>query len=71
MNFDQAPMLVIWEVTQACDLSCLHCRACAQPSRSALELTTEEARRMIDEIADIIFGPYICPDEFGLSSESP
>jgi len=26
---------------------------------------------LIDEIADIIFGPHVCPDEFGLSSESP
>jgi radical SAM protein len=53
IDFNEQPFLVIWEVTQACDLSCLHCRACAQPSRSALELTTEEARRMIDEIADM------------------
>ena len=30
MNFDQAPLLVIWEVTQACDLACVHCRASAQ-----------------------------------------
>jgi hypothetical protein len=27
--------------------------------------------RLIDEIADIIFEPHVCPDEFGLSSESP
>src|SRR5207302_10874864 len=26
--------------------------------------------RLIDEIADIIFGPHVRPDEFGLSSES-
>jgi len=32
MNFDQAPMLVIWEVTQACDLACVHCRASLSPS---------------------------------------
>jgi AdoMet-dependent heme synthase len=34
MNFDQAPMLVIWEVTQACDLACVHCRASAQSERN-------------------------------------
>jgi MoaA/NifB/PqqE/SkfB family radical SAM enzyme len=28
-NFDDAPFLVIWELTQACDLACVHCRACA------------------------------------------
>src|SRR5262249_23212956 len=42
MNFDQAPMLVIWEVTQACDLACVHCRASAQPERNPKELTTEQ-----------------------------
>ena len=31
MDFDRAPFLVIWETTQACDLACQHCRACAQP----------------------------------------
>ena len=50
MNFDQAPMLVIWEVTQACDLACVHCRASAQPDRNAGELTTEQGYRLLDEI---------------------
>ena len=53
IDFDERPFLVIWETTQACDLSCVHCRACAQPSRSPLELSTDEARRMIDEIAEM------------------
>ena len=50
MNFDQAPMLVIWEVTQACDLACVHCRASAQSERSPAELTTEQGYRLLDEI---------------------
>jgi radical SAM protein len=50
MNFDQSPMLVIWEVTQACDLACVHCRASAQSERSPSELTTEQGRRLLDEI---------------------
>ncbi len=50
MNFDQAPMLVIWEVTQACDLACVHCRASAQPDRHPAELTTEQGYRLLDEI---------------------
>jgi MoaA/NifB/PqqE/SkfB family radical SAM enzyme len=28
-NLDEAPFLAIWELTQACDLACVHCRACA------------------------------------------
>ena len=51
INFDERPFLVIWETTQACDLACVHCRACAQPARNPLELSTGEARRLIDEVA--------------------
>ncbi len=51
IDFDERPFIVIWETTQACDLACVHCRACAQPFRSSNELTTDEAKRMIDEIA--------------------
>jgi AdoMet-dependent heme synthase len=51
LNFDDKPMVVIWEVTQACDLSCYHCRASAQPLRHNMELTTAQGRRLIDEIA--------------------
>jgi len=50
MNFDQAPMLVIWEVTQACDLACVHCRASAQSERHPHELSTEQGYRLLDEI---------------------
>ena len=50
-NFDERPFVAIWETTQACDLACVHCRACAQPLRHPLELSTEEAKRLIDEIA--------------------
>ena len=47
-NFDEAPFLVIWELTQACDLACVHCRACAIDSRSPFELgvATLERRSM-------------------------
>lgn len=50
-DFDERPFIVIWETTQACDLACVHCRACAQPLRNSLELSTDEARRLIDEVA--------------------
>lgn len=51
IDFDERPFLVIWETTQACDLACLHCRASAQPMRNPLELSTGEAKRLINEIA--------------------
>jgi radical SAM protein len=50
MNFDESPLLVIWEVTQACDLACVHCRASAMPDRHPLELTTEEGFELLREI---------------------
>ncbi len=53
MNFDEQPFLVIWETTQACDLACVHCRACAQPRRNPLELSTDEAKKLIDEVAEM------------------
>jgi len=53
MDFDQRPFIVIWETTQACDLACVHCRACAQPRRHPLELNHEEARHLIDQVADL------------------
>lgn len=51
MHLEERPFIVIWEVTQACDLVCAHCRACAQPLRHPEELSTDEARRLIDAIA--------------------
>lgn len=50
-DFNERPFIVIWETTQACDLACLHCRASAQPMRNPFELSTEDAKRLIDEIA--------------------
>ena len=53
INFSERPYIVIWEVTQACDLACIHCRACAQPKRNPLELSLDEGKRLIDEIAQM------------------
>jgi AdoMet-dependent heme synthase len=53
LSFDRAPLLAIWELTQACDLVCAHCRACATPRRDPLELTTEEGKRLLGELADM------------------
>lgn len=54
-DLDQRPFIVIWEVTRACDLACRHCRAEAMSHRHPGELTTDEARRLMDAIA--AFGP--------------
>ena len=53
LNFHQSPFLVIWEVTRACALKCLHCRAEAQYHRDPRELTTEEGKALIREIRNL------------------
>ena len=52
-DFSERPYIVIWEMTQACDLACVHCRASAQPKRNPLELSTDEGKHLIDEIAQM------------------
>ena len=42
--YEQAPRNVYWEMTQACDLACQHCRADAKTGRDPKELTTEEGK---------------------------
>ena len=49
--YAEQPFIVIWEMTQACDLACKHCRAAAIAMRNPDELSTEEARRLIDDVA--------------------
>ena len=56
-DFDRAPFLVIWESTQACDLACVHCRAESRPWRDPRELSTTEAKRLIDDVRR--FGPIV------------
>ena len=51
IDFNERPFIAIWEVTQACDLACVHCRASAQPDRHPMELSTAEGKRLIDQIA--------------------
>jgi len=50
LDFSLTPFLVIWETTRACDLACKHCRAEAVLRRDPLELTTAEAKRLMDDI---------------------
>jgi len=49
------PLLVYWEVTRACELSCRHCRAEAVPDRHPDELTTNEGILLLDRLQE--FGP--------------
>jgi radical SAM protein len=52
ISFDRVPRLVFWEMTKACPLACVHCRAFAQCDPAPDELSTEEGKAIIDELAD-------------------
>ncbi|MCA9160022.1 MAG: radical SAM protein [Planctomycetales bacterium] len=49
-SFDHSPMLVFYELTQACDLVCQHCRACAQSRSDPAELKTTDSKRLIEQL---------------------
>jgi radical SAM protein len=51
LDFAQRPFIVIWEVTRACALACVHCRAEAIPRRNPGELSFAEGYGLIREIA--------------------
>jgi len=68
--------LVVWNVTNRCNLRCVHCYAGATGSANEGELTTEEGKRLIDDLTDtgcpvILFSggePYLRADIFDLGS---
>jgi radical SAM protein with 4Fe4S-binding SPASM domain len=52
LDTSERPLVFIWELTQACDLSCEHCRADAQELRHPDELTTEEGKQLLDDVSE-------------------
>ncbi|MBB6443605.1 TIGR04053 family radical SAM/SPASM domain-containing protein [Bacillus benzoevorans] len=53
IDYNKNPFIVIWEVTRACQLKCVHCRADAQLNPDPNELTHEEGLKLIDEIYEM------------------
>lgn len=51
-DFKFYPQVVVWEVTFACNMRCLHCGTSAGKMRPK-ELTTDESLNLIDELADL------------------
>jgi radical SAM protein len=52
-DFNTSPFVVAWEVTRACALACMHCRAEAQPKPDPDQLTHEEALSVVDGIREL------------------
>jgi radical SAM protein with 4Fe4S-binding SPASM domain len=68
--------LVVWNTTNRCNLKCRHCYLDADEEAYANELTTEEAKRFIEDIAEmkapvLLFSggePLVRPDLFELAA---
>ena len=50
-DFDRSPLMFYYEITQACDLVCKHCRASAQERPAEGELTTAQSKALIEQVA--------------------
>jgi AdoMet-dependent heme synthase len=50
-DFGTSPLMFYYEVTLACDLVCKHCRASAQEQRHPEELSTDQAKALLDQVA--------------------
>ena len=48
---DTTPRLIFWELTKRCNLKCAHCRAEADDTLFSGEMSTDEALRVVDDIA--------------------
>ncbi len=74
-DYNVNPFIVIWEVTRACALKCLHCRAEAQYRADPRQLSFQEGTKLIDSIAEMdnplfVFtggDPLMRPDLFELA----
>lgn len=73
-TFGSGPV-VVWNSTRTCNLRCAHCYMESDAQKYQGELTTEEAKRFIDDLADfkvpvLLFSggePLIRPDFFELA----
>lgn len=54
-DLNERPFLLVWEVTRACQLVCRHCRADAQFVPDPFQLSTSEAKALLDDLAG--YGP--------------
>jgi radical SAM protein len=57
--YEDAPRYIFWELTRACDLACLHCRAEAQREPLPGELDLAEVLSVVSDIADFEPVPHL------------
>ncbi len=68
------PRLIAWELTNACNLACIHCRASAIKDPAPDELSTAQAKHFVDELVEykpiiILTGgePLLRPDVYDIA----
>ena len=49
---ENPPPVVVWNVTNLCNMTCPHCYSSARVKAVEGELTGEQARQVIDKLAD-------------------
>ncbi|WP_254523535.1 TIGR04053 family radical SAM/SPASM domain-containing protein [Natrinema caseinilyticum] len=59
LDTSERPLVLIWELTQACGLACDHCRADARPQRHPEELSTAEGKRLLEDAAEFGDGQLV------------
>ncbi|MCP8323932.1 MAG: radical SAM protein [Candidatus Methylarchaceae archaeon HK02M2] len=47
-----APIVIVWNFTNRCNLNCLHCHQDSSPESSHQELTTLQAYKVVDNMSD-------------------
>ncbi len=76
MKMDFVPKWIAWEVTRRCNLSCVHCRSASTMNSFDTAFNTDEAKKLIDDIAAfsspviVLSGgePLLRPDLFEIAS---
>lgn len=58
-DYSKNPMLVYWEMTQACALACRHCRAEAVSTAHPEELDRTESMALLEQIAQFDSKPHL------------
>ncbi|HEX9200507.1 MAG TPA: radical SAM protein, partial [Acidobacteriaceae bacterium] len=58
-DYSRNPMLVYWEMTQACPLACRHCRAEAVSAAHPNQLTHAESMDLLQQIASFDSKPHL------------
>jgi radical SAM protein with 4Fe4S-binding SPASM domain len=70
--------IVVWNLTRTCNLKCVHCYTDSEAKKYPDELTTDEARNVLDDLAEfkvpaVLFSggePLVRPDLFELAAHA-